>query len=320
LPSFPSPSNPSPSNTNVNLQTFEFSVITVNAKGEKVKEAKGKAESFKEDLGSGSLDMVAIPGGEFLMGTSASQRAAALQAYLQAGVSKENAEKWLSSEQPQHQVKLKPFLMGKCPVTQAQWKIVAALPKIKLDLQPDPSNFKGAQRPVEQISWDEAVEFCDRLSQKTGKPYHLPSEAEWEYACRAGTTTPFSFGETITTDLVNCDGNYPYGEAPKGTYRKETTDVGSFPANAFGLFDLHGNVWEWCLDRWHENYQGAPIEGSAWLTENDNRSHSEYRLLRGGSWCNNPRSCRSALRGRCRRDNQDLSIGFRVVCAVPRIL
>jgi formylglycine-generating enzyme required for sulfatase activity len=149
--------------------------------------------------------------------------------------------------------------MGKFPVTQAQWRAVAALPKINTDLDPDPSYFNGANRPVEQVSWDEAMEFCRRLSKKTGRDYRLPSEAEWEYACRAGTNKPFHFGKRITSDLANYNGNSVYGNAPKGKYREETTPVGSLKvANAFGLYDMHGNVWEWCADGWHENYEGAP--------------------------------------------------------------
>jgi len=120
---------------------------------------------------------------------------------------------------------------------------------------------------VEQVSWIDTVAFCQKLSQQAGKTYRLPSEAQWEYACRAGTTTPFYFGETITPDLVNYNGNSPYGGASKGQYRQETTSVGSFPPNAFGLYDMHGNVWEWCEDVWHGNYNGAPTDGSAWVEE-----------------------------------------------------
>ncbi|MGC8715225.1 MAG: formylglycine-generating enzyme family protein, partial [Leptodesmis sp.] len=172
-------------------------------------------------------------------------------------------------------------------------------------LDPDLSSFKGENRPVEKVCWYGAIEFCDRLSQYTGRPYRLPSEAEWEYACRAGTTTPFHFGETITTDLANYCGedrkeygwSGSYGRGPKGIYRQETTTVGSFGvANAFGLFDMHGNVWEWCLDHWHENYKGAPTDGSAWVKG----GNSDLRLLRGGSW--------------------DDNIGFRVVCAAASTL
>ena len=182
--------------------------------------------------------------------------------------------------------------MGKYPITQAQWQIVAGFPQEKLQLQPEPSRFKGDNRPVEQISWYDAVEFCARLSQKTGRNYRLPTEAEWEYACRAGTNSAFHFGETITTDIANYRGTDDeeygwkgnYGEGPKGEYREETTPVDKFSyANAFGLCDMHGNVWEWCEDYWHENYKGAPSDGSAWLTGND-----DIRVVRGGSWFNDP--------------------------------
>ena len=155
------------------------------------------------------------------------------------------------------------------------------------------------------------------LSNKTGKSYRLPSEAEWEYACRAGTTTPFYFGETITTDLANYNGNYIYGSGIKGQYREQTTDVGIFPANPFGLFDMHGNIWEWCQDEWHQNYNEAPTDGSAWLSDNDN-----HRVgLRGGSWFDSPKYCRSASRDyvdRAERGSFYNHFGFRVVCAVGR--
>jgi formylglycine-generating enzyme required for sulfatase activity len=138
------------------------------------------------------------------------------------------------------------------------------------------------------------VEFCARLSNYTKRPYRLPSEAEWEYACRAGTTTPFHFGETITTDLANYDGNKTYGKGTKGVFRKETTEVGSFQvANEFGLYDMHGNVWEWCEDDWHDNYENAPTDGSAWVSD---KSNNNKKVLRGGSWYGNPGDCRSARR------------------------
>jgi formylglycine-generating enzyme required for sulfatase activity len=165
------------------------------------------------------------------------------------------------------------------------------------------------------VSWDDAIEFCARLSKATGREYRLPSEAEWEYACRAGTTTPFHFGETITTDLANYNGNYTYGSGSKGQYRKQTTDVGSFPANAFGLHDMHGNVWEWCQDTWQENYNGAPTDGSAWVYENANQNSM---ILRGGSWLNGPWDCRSAYRDNFGADYWYYFNGFRVVCAAAR--
>jgi formylglycine-generating enzyme required for sulfatase activity len=141
------------------------------------------------------------------------------------------------------------------------------------------------------------VEFCARLSRKTGRIYRLPSEAEWEYACRAGTTTPYYFGETITKDLANYDNSY-----------QQTTDVGKFPANPFGLFDMCGNIWEWCQDEWHDNYNQAPNDGSPWAG-----GVKSYTLLRGGSWNGNPEDCRSADRHWYSADNRNLNIGFRVV-------
>ena len=163
------------------------------------------------------------------------------------------------------------------------------------------------------------MEFCQRLSQYTNRNYHLPSEAEWEYACRAGTTTPFHFGETITSDLANYRAEYTYGAGTKGTYREETTEVGSFGvANAFGLYDMHGNVWEWCEDTWHSNYEGAPTDGSAWVEAGTNDNDNRSRLLRGGSWDINPGNCRSASRSYNFIGND---VGLRVVCGVwPRAL
>jgi len=226
-------------------------------------------------------------------------------------------------EGPQHEVTVSPFLIGRYPVTQAQWRAIAKREdlQVKQTLETNPSEFKGDEHPVESVSWYDAVEFCDRLSRLTKRTYRLPTEAEWEYACRAGTTTPFHFGESITTDLANYRGeddegdeDYPghYGNGPKGIYRKETTPVRHFYplANAFGLCDMHGNVWEWCLDNWHNNYEGAPVDDSVWLTESDYTT----KVIRGGSWFGSPRDCRSASRFNYNPDNRLDDIGFRVVC------
>lgn len=194
-----------------------------------------------------------------------------------------------SNESPQRQVKVPGFFIGKYEVTQAQYQAIIGT---------NPSNLKGEKRPVEQVSWDDAVEFCKKLSQKTGKTYRLPSEAEWEYACRAGTTTPFYFGETITTDLVNHDGNYLYGSAPKGEHRQQTTDVGKFPPNSFGLYDMCGNVWEQCQDVYNNNYLDAPRDESAWI----NGKNNNLKLLRGGSFTSYARNSRSARRNSGGRD------------------
>jgi formylglycine-generating enzyme required for sulfatase activity len=204
-------------------------------------------------------------------------------------------------------------LIGQYAVTQAQWRAVAGLPKRQIDLNSDPSRFKGDNLPVEQVSWLEAVEFCDRLSQFTGRTYRLPSEAEWEYACRAATTTPFYFGETITTDLVNYNGNYTYNRGPKGIYREKTTAVGSFPPNAFGLYDMHGNVYEWCADPWPGNYNSAPTDGSVW----ESGRYTQCRVVRGGSWITGPSGCRSADRYVSEPDSRGTIYGFRVVSFPP---
>ena len=195
--------------------------------------------------------------------------------------------------------------MGRYEITQAQYEAI---------MGKNPANFKGSNRPVEKVSWNDTKEFCKKLSKKTGRNYRLPSEAEWEYACRAGTTTPFYFGETITADLVNYNGYFPYGDAPEGKDRRQTTDVGSFPPNAFGLYDMHGNVREWCEDSWHGNYNGAPTDGSPWIDNNDNDNFP--LLLRGGSWIGISSDCRSAFRHLNLPAGIDDYVGFRVVFAV----
>ncbi|MFN6539926.1 MAG: SUMF1/EgtB/PvdO family nonheme iron enzyme [Nostoc sp. EkiNYC01] len=301
-------SQPAPTAHQAGLQVFPFEMVKVNASGQEVKRESSKAQYFTEDLGNGvSLEMVYIPDGTFMMGTEDEEIERLVQKFKWDG---------FRTEKPQHEVTVESFFMGKYPITQAQWRRVAALPKVKRDLEADPSRFKGDKRPVERVSWNDAVEFCDRLSKYTNKQYRLPSEAEWEYACRAGTTTPFHFGDTITTELANYNGNYTYASEPKGKNRQETTQVGSFPPNSFGLYDMHGNVWEWCQDSWHESYERAPRDGSAWI-DNGN----QYQILRGGSWIYYPEVCRCASRysyDGAERDVINDSIGFRVVCAVGR--
>src|SRR5262249_26689915 len=155
-------------------------------------------------------------------------------------------EEGRSDDEVQHRVTLTGgFFLGVHQVTQAQWQMV---------MGSKPSRFKGENLPVERVSWDDCQEFCKRLAERDGKRYRLPTEAEWGYACRAGTATPFPFGETISPDQANYGGYYTYGKGKEGVYRQKTTPVGSFPANAWGLFDMHGNVYEWCED-WYGPYQ-----------------------------------------------------------------
>lgn len=180
--------------------------------------------------------------------------------------------------------------------------------KINRDLNPKPSLFNGNNLPVERVSWFDAWEFCQRLSRETKRNYRLPSEAEWEFACRAKTSTPFYFGKKLTTHLANyCEEN----EDINDIYRQQTTEVGTFPANSFGLFDMHGLVWEWCADNDHEDYHNAPSDGSAWL----NDGNEEYRILRGGSWNSSLNLCRSASRFSENASVTDKEFGFRVVCS-----
>jgi formylglycine-generating enzyme required for sulfatase activity len=273
-----------PAGSSPALQRFEFNVVRTDADGEVTARSKARAGYFTEALGNGmTLEMVEVPGGTFTMGSPSNE------------AEREN------DEGPQHQVTVSSFAMGKYEVTQQQWRAV---------MNSNPSKFKGDRLPVESVSWNDAKEFCARLKQRTGKAYRLPSEAEWEYACRAGTTTPFAFGETITPQIVNYHGNYPYGNASEGAYREKPTPVGSFGvANAFGLSDLHGNVWEWCEDVWHPDYNGAPDDGRAWTTGGD----QNYRLLRGGSWLTHGWSCRSAGRLNVGPGDRLYNFSFRVV-------
>ncbi|MGB3191213.1 MAG: formylglycine-generating enzyme family protein [Limnoraphis sp.] len=262
---------------------------------------KRKNKCFNEHLADGvTLTLMLIPAGEFLMGAP------------------EDEPESLDNERPQHRVRVQQFLMGCYPVTQAQWRVVAKYQQIERELNPEPSQFKGDNHPVENVSWNDATEFCKRLSVKTGREYKLPSEAQWEYACRAGTQTPFHFGEIITTDLANYNGNYTYNGSPQGKYREQTTDVGSFPANVWGLHDLHGNVLEWCEDNYHKSYNGAPTDGMAWIDEDCTYISL---VLRGGSWFNYPWFCRSACRIVTYPDVRDFnSTGFRVVCVSSKTL
>jgi formylglycine-generating enzyme required for sulfatase activity len=250
---------------------------------------------YKEDLGQGiALNMVRLPAGTFVMG------------------SPEDEEGRYEDEGPQQPVTLRSFFLGQAVVTQEQWMVVAGWEKVELDLEPKPSRFMGKKRPVENVNWFEAMEFCNRLSQRLERNYTLPSEAQWEYACRGNMQLPFAFGGTLTPKLANYDSNFTYGGGPTSRHRGDTTDVGIFPANNLGLHDMHGNVWEWCADHWHANYVGVPEDGRAWLEEN--ASKDKEKLLRGGSWDFHPQYCRSAFRFRDHPGSRYDDGGFRVCC------
>ena len=270
--------------------------------------------AHREQLAEGvALTMLRIPAGSFEMGAPETEAESSDQ------------------ERPLHRVTLGEFLLGQTPITQAQWRAVAQLQRLAhedRELWPEslgpvpvaklvnPERFQGEQRPVVNVSWRDAMAFCQRLRLRTGKNYTLPIEAQWEYACRAGTTTPFHWGATISTKLANYDGTKVYGDGEKGEYRQQTMDVASFPANPWGLHDMHGNVWEWCADPWHNNYEEATKHGRAWINEEVkyNDEKISYRPLRGGSWNDRPEICRSTYRVTSPPDERYPVIGFRVCC------
>ena len=241
-------------------------------------------QSFIETLsGNIKLEMVKIPAGSFLMGSA------------------DNDESASDNEKPQHRVNLQEFYLGKYPVTQEQYQAV---------MGHNPSNFKSffkdtSKNPVEKVSWDDAQEFCRKLSEKTGKKHRLPSEAEWEYACRAGIQTRYYFG----------DNEYQLGEYAwyGDNSGSKPHPVGQKKPNNWGLYDLHGNVWEWCEDGWHENYENAPKDGSSW---NENNSPTSFRTARGGSWNFDPEGCRSAFRFGINAVVCFVNVGFRLAVSI----
>jgi formylglycine-generating enzyme required for sulfatase activity len=262
-------------------------------------------------------EMVDIPSGTFWMGSPEG--------------------KGNNNEKSYHQVTVKGFRMGKYPVTQAQWRTVAMSPKVKIDLSLSPSYHRGEDNPVEQITWYEAQEFCARLSRLTGENYRLPSEAEWEYACRAGTNTEYYFGDDPSQlddygwygnnsgdHIIDADSILKEVNQDGSQYlqRLRQNNNGTHPAgkklpNDWGLYDMHGNVWEWCADDWHDSYEGAPIDTQIWIKDIKDHEDCEgiKKLLRGGSWNYLVLDCRSAYRFNF-NTRKHFYIGFRVVCLV----
>lgn len=275
------------------LRTFHFQTVTINESGGIIRSETKTSETYQEDFGNGVfLEMIFIPGGNSLMG------------------SPENEPCRSSGEGPPRTVSVKPFFMSRYEVTQEQWRVVARYPRMMIELRPEPSRFHGESAlPVESVSWEECQEFCRRLSLVSGQEYCLPTEVEWEYACRAGTTTPFHFGPVMTSDLANYDAGTPYASAPKGQCRSRTMPVGrlGYP-NAFGLFDMHGNVAEWCQDPFE-----SLSDGKGRIVKPVVNPTTRYRITHGGSWSSPASDCRCAAQVLGDEKGGASGLGFRVV-------
>jgi formylglycine-generating enzyme required for sulfatase activity len=285
------------------LKEIKIEAVTIDRKGKEIDRKQHTVSVFTERLTEDmGIEMVAIPSGKFMMGSPKDEK---------------DRFDW---EGPQHEVTVQPFFMSATVVTQAQWRVVAGFDQVLRPIKLNPSNFKGDDRPVEEVSWEDAEEFCLRLSAHAGREwdYQLPTEAQWEYACRAGTTTPFHFGETITSNVANYNASSLYQKEKKGKASSGTTPVKKYLPNSFGLYDCHGNVREWCQDDWHGSYEGAPIDGRAWIDQKLKKEAS--KVLRGGSWIGRPWHCRSAFRYDAARALHLNNIGFRVVCSASRPL
>jgi formylglycine-generating enzyme required for sulfatase activity len=259
-------------------------VLTLDPQNAEALRLKDKISAYYAPTLTNSLKMllVRIEPGEFMMGSASTETGHAI-------------------DETQHRVKItRAYMLGAYPVTQSQWSALMAV---------NPSKFKGDDLPVESVSWDDAVQFCEKLSTKEQKHYRLPTEAQWEYACRAGTTTPFYSGPTISGDLANYDAKTAYGNGVKGTSRMKTTPVGTFKPNAWGLFDMCGNVNEWCSD-WYSPYPaGDAVDPTGPETPS---APTSWRVLRGGSWGSTPTQCRSGARYKSAPDNHFDFYGFRV--------
>lgn len=261
----------------------------------------GRREWFKDDeLGP---EMVVVPAGTFMMGSSPSEIAALKQEYSFY------LSRWIDSEGPLHFVKFDaPFAVGRFAITFDEWDAGAALSGINT-YRPGDHRWGRGKRPVIKVSWDDALAAVEFLTRRTGKNYRLLSESEWEYVTRAGTTTTFWWGDTISTEQANYDGDYVFRGGPTGENRRQTVSVDTFAPNPWGLYNVHGNVWEWCEDTWHANYIGAPADGSAWLQGGD----ADLRVVRGGAWDDNPHRLRAATRyGELDCKCRDYYLGFRV--------
>jgi len=296
---------------------FSFMSPYLNDQGTIIGRKAGKANRFLEIIDSFNLpplEMVAVKGGRFMMGATEDEVSTALkEARKMDEYSDENYEV-LAAELPRHAVDVDNFFMSRREVNQSQYLAVMG------ELPPIPRNMQGASMPVVNVTWAEANEFCSRLSKLTGRFYRLPTEAEWEYSARAGTLTPFSFGQTINPQVAAYNSAQPYGNAPRGPRRDLPVETGSLSSdNGFGLEDMHGNVWEWVADYWHSDYDGAPTNGSAWdvpqilVFEDEEEQEDNSRVVRGGGWKSAASRTRSASRFRSFPTNRKPDLGFRVV-------
>ena len=285
---------------------FPFVTIKLNDQGEEISQSRGVAKGQVEDLGGGlMIEMIQLQGGEFWMGST---EADAQTAFAEAKRYYENAdEKWYKAETPRHRVNLSPFMMGRYAVTQAQWfEVMGDLPAIEAKL-------RGDDHPIVNVNWTEATEFCKELSRRTKHQYRLPTEAEWEYACRAGTNTHFAFGNTLSPEVANYRWNNPFGKGPKREKLGKTLPVGSLEvANAFGLFDMHGNVLEWCSD-WYGDKYYQECKSQGVVNDPQGPKSGSNRVIRGGGWSGNAVYCRSAYRFYDTPDDRSAYLGFRLV-------
>lgn len=282
----------------IQLEVLIVNALKLNAAGSLETGSEQTRKQFREKLSEGVyLEMVEIPPGRLKMGST----------------DREGDR----TERPLHEVAIPRFFIARYEITQAQWRAIATIDPADHTLNEEPSYYRGSgyeddERPVERVSWSDAVKFCASLSRVSQRAYRLPTEAEWEYACRANTNTDYSFGFAISSGLMHCRllGKPTLSSSsPTGTSRVSAMGY----ENEFGLFGMHGNVAEWCLDRWHEDYYGAPNDGSAWVTGGDENT----KVIRGGSWADPSYNCRSAARAKALYTRANSTTGFRVVCVIP---
>jgi len=310
------------------LRGYKFDVVTVDCSGRITNRRKGQARYYVEDIGGVAREMVEIPGGSFLMVTTDAGADEVKREYERpcserlkgCGKNAEVAARQSRWEAPQHSVGVPAFYMGKFEVTQAQWRVVSRLPKVNKDLASDPSHFKGDSLPVEQVSWEDAIEFCARLSRVTGRTYRMPTEAEWEYAARGGLDgATYTWGDEFAPKgrmMANTwQGEFPWQNLLTDGY-EGTSPVGRFPENGYGLYDMAGNVWEWTVDDWVQpRASGRPCCAPQMPLAGEVEKHPR-KVIKGGSHLCAPNYClryRPAARQSETIDTSTSHIGFRCV-------